>query len=675
MNCRPFASRFLMAKTSVVAALFLCLPAPQIAAQVGGSGGEPRISSTTNPTDPMNTDERTKIIERERNLVVHVVGEDKQRLDRQAVVKLTNEERKTVTWQTTTERSEADFIDLPIGKYNVEVSAVGFFTGHTVADIQNPANMVTSEVLMERDPSAIDLDAADANMSPKASKEMKRAVKALKAGDLKQGQKRLQNTEKLAPSSPQLKFLFGYLYFQKKDFDAAQKYLSEAATINPRYSQALILLGRVQLLRQQYGDASKNLEKAVEGDPDNWMAYNLLADSYFKQQQYQKAAEEAQLAVDKGRRDGAAAQLVLGQALANLGRTPQAIAALEAYLDTAPKSATAPQAQELLRQLQQHQKIAAGASTAASETVIFKPVGDEDFLGDSKLPDTAWQPPSIDRAPPPVAKGAPCPVENVIGGAGRGVEQFVDDIARFAAIEDLLHERLDDLGNPTTKDTRKFDYAASISQPRPGTILVDEYRSEHYGMETLPDYFADKGFAALALVFHPAMRDEFQMECEGLGEWHGQATWLVHFRQRSDRPNHIQAYLVGNNTYPVSLKGRAWVTADKLQIIRIETEMINPLPEIHLLAEHQITEYGPVPFGKKKVELWLPKTAEVYMHFRGRRYYRKHTFEKYMLFSVDETQKDREAKHEQIGPGSTSPHKHKWWRAQNGKAASGLPRG
>jgi hypothetical protein len=36
-------------------------------------------------------------------------------------------------------------------------------------------------------------------------------------------------------------------------------------------------------------------------------------------------------------------------------------------------------------------------------------------------------------------------------------------VARFAGIEDLLHERLDSFGYPTTKETRKFNYVVSIA--------------------------------------------------------------------------------------------------------------------------------------------------------------------------------------------------------------------
>jgi hypothetical protein len=247
----------------------------------------------------------------------------------------------------------------------------------------------------------------------------------------------------------------------------------------------------------------------------------------------------------------------------------------------------------------------------------------------------AWQPPGIDHAKPAVASGVPCPSGKVADEAGQRVEQLVNDVGKFAAVEDLLHERLDEMGNPTTKENRKFDYSATISKGKTlGVMEVDEYRTQRYGTEGLPDHIADHGFAAWALVFHPAMRDAFQVICEGLGEWRGQATWLVHFQQRRDQPNHIHGYIVGSRIYPVDMKGRAWITADKFQVVRIESEMISPLPEIQLLAEHQITEYGPVPFAAKNVELWLPKSVEVYLHFRGRRYYRRHTFERFMLFSV-----------------------------------------
>jgi len=138
------------------------------------------------------------------------------------------------------------------------------------------------------------------------------------------------------------------------------------------------------------------------------------------------------------------------------------------------------------------------------------------------------------------------------------------------------------------------------------------------------------------------VRDNFEMSCEGLGDWHGQATWLVHFRQRDDRINSMHSYKVGDRLYSVKLKGRAWITADKFQIVRVEAEMVSPMPEIQLLSEHQVVEYGPVPFPKKNISLWLPKSAEIYVDFRKHRFYRRHSFDHYMLFSVDSEEKRKE---------------------------------
>ena len=70
--------------------------------------------------------------------------------------------------------------------------------------------------------------------------------------------------------------------------------------------------------------------------------------------------------------------------------------------------------------------------------------------------------------------------------------------------------------------------------------------------------------------------------------------------------------------------------------------MVSPLPEIQLLGEHQTVEYGPVPFPKKNTSLWLPKSAEIYFDFRKHRYYRRHSFDHYMLYADDTEEKRKE---------------------------------
>jgi hypothetical protein len=217
--------------------------------------------------------------------------------------------------------------------------------------------------------------------------------------------------------------------------------------------------------------------------------------------------------------------------------------------------------------------------------------------------------------------------------SGERVKTLVDSIAQFAATEDMLHEQLDPSGNPITKVNRKYDYAASITEAIPGYLQIDEYRNDHYGIADLPDRIVTTGFVSLALVFHPDMRENFAITCEGLGDWHGQATWLMHFRQRDDKPARMADLVVGGQSYPIKLKGRAWITANTFQVVRIESELASGLPL--LAVQHQIAEYGPVHFQKKNIDLWLPQNVDLFFELNKHRYYRRHSFDHYMLFATN----------------------------------------
>jgi tetratricopeptide (TPR) repeat protein len=567
-------------------------------------------------------------------------------LDRQALLKLVHPVDRSVTFQTTEGNAQGVFTNIPYGDYEVEVSAVGYLSEHKELKVMNSVRPLQMDVVLHHDPAAINLDGADTVMSPKARKDAKRAIALLKSGNLADAQKQLDRAYQQSPSSPDLNFLLGYLYFQKKDFGQAGNYLGTAASLSPHNAQALTLLGRAGLERHDYPAARSELEEAVLADAENWLPHNLLADAYLHQKDYGKARDEAQIALIKGQRESSGvtspARLVLGQALVGLGHDQEGIQALTAFLDESPRHPLAGEVRTLISEIKGRDS---ESESAGGTTITERHISGVDPLAAMSVPPLsvrAWQPPGVDDIPPAVASTVACPSWQVIEESGKRVQEFVEDVARFAAVEDLFHQALDTYGIPVRTETRKYNYVASISEPELGSISVDEYRAEKLTLAGYPDQIASTGFAALALVFHPHMRDSFVMTCEGLGDWHGQASWLVHFRQRDDRPGRMQSYKVGNRIRAVDLKGRAWITAGKFQIVRIEAEMVRPMPEIQLLSEHQVVEYGPVPFPKKNAALWLPKSAEIYFDFRKHRYYRRHTFDHYMLYSVDTDEKRKE---------------------------------
>jgi tetratricopeptide (TPR) repeat protein len=579
-------------------------------------------------------------------------------LDRQALLKLVDSTTQAATWQTTEDTSQGVLTNIAYGTYELEVSAVGYLSTHKEVRVMSSLRPSRIDIVLRRDPDAVDLDVASALLSPKVRRETKRAVSDLKSGRLKEAQKQLDEAYKLSPSSPELNFLLGYLYFQKKDFSQADTFLGAATNLKPHNAQALTLLGRTGLEQQDYPAARSALEQAVMADAENWLPHNLLADTYLRQQNYEKARDEAQIAIAKGKNAASPAQLVLGQALVSMGHDDEAIQALKLFLQESPNHPMSGQVRTLIAEIQEHnirqhqigdhQAVPVSAdnsdrsnNVAVAETHLsgIDPLA---ALAAPSLSMKSWNPPGIDDAKLALAPGVVCPSAQVMEESGKRVQELVQDVARFAAVEDLFHQSLDPFGLPIRTETRKYNYVASISEPEPGSLTVDEYRADKLTLSGYPDQIASTGFAALALVFHPDMRDNFDMLCEGLGDWHGQATWLVHFRQREDRPNHMHSYKVGNQVHSVALKGRAWITADKFQIVRMEAEMVKSMPEIQLLSEHQTVEYGPVPFPKKNTSLWLPKSAEIYFDFRKHHYYRRHSFDHYMLYSVDTDEKRKE---------------------------------
>lgn len=580
-------------------------------------------------------------------VIIKVWAEGKgNHLDRQALLRLISSETHSAVYQTTEDNAQGVFTDVAFGAYEVEASAVGYISQHRELTVLNAMSPQEIELVLQRDPDAIHLDVGDTVMTPKARKDAKRAIAMLNSGNFKGAQRHLDDAFGMSPGSPDLNFLLGYLYFQKKDFAMAQTYLETATSLNPKDVQAFTLLGRASLEQKDYGSARSALEHAVLVDGENWLPHNLLADAYLHQKNFDKAENEAQVAISKGKSasktDTSPAQLVLGQALVGMGNYEQGVEALNLFLKQAPQHPLAGDVRALIAQIEERGSSPTQADNSAKFEVHLSGVDPLAAVGAPVLSVKTWQPPGVDEVKPQVAIDTECPGPRVIEESGNRVQEFVDDVSRFAAVEDLFHQALDVYGIPIRTENRKYNYVASISEPEPGFIAVDEYRSEKLTTVGYPDQIASTGFAALALVFHPHMRENFAMTCEGLGDWRGQASWLVYFRQRHDRPSRMQTYNLGNKSYAVGLKGRAWITADKFQIVRIEADMVSPMPEIQLLSEHQAVEYGPVPFASKNTTLWLPKSAEIYFDFRKHRYYRRHSFDHYMLYSVDSEEKRKE---------------------------------
>jgi hypothetical protein len=251
----------------------------------------------------------------------------------------------------------------------------------------------------------------------------------------------------------------------------------------------------------------------------------------------------------------------------------------------------------------------------------------------------------VDEVVPAVAVDVPCSLSTVLHGAGQRAEQLLGTLQKFNASERVEHYKLNAAGVPGAADVRSFDYVVTVSHDAQGAFQMQEYRNGGVvRAQQFPSGIRTANLSEHGLIFHPLLAPGFHFTCEGLGEWKGRPSWLVQFEEKKNDLNPFRSYVINGFSYPLQLTGRAWIDAGTYQVLRLESDLLKPVEKIHLTREHIAIEFASVKFRTRNQQLWLPQTAELYVEWNGRRFYRRHTFSNFKIFSTDSTEEVRAPK-------------------------------
>jgi tetratricopeptide (TPR) repeat protein len=584
--------------------------------------------------DPQSTLDVATSMMRAADIDIYVKGPDGVPVPGPFVVTLSKLTGKFYN-QETGKKGYVRFNSVPTDEYSAQVVVPGYLVVTKRIEAPEPTLVkVTIEVQPNPDAEDAASSAALLVLAPKAQREVGKALEALRANKPTDARSHLESAHRAAPTSAEVEYLLGVYSSQMNDQRQANSHWIKTLELDPKHLSALLAVSFGLLHENKGAEAMPYLNRAVEADPSSWRAHALLAEALVLQGQRDEAVKQAERAIGLGRERAASVQLILARALAGRGDTERAINVLQAYVQGHPADALASKDLERLKNPQPGDA-SGNDATAAREM-------DAVTAAATALPvPSNWLPPDVDEKVPPVEAGASCSVDDVVSKSGKQLMELVKDVDRFAATESLTHESVNKYGLASSPEKRKFDYVVSIQEVQHGYLNVEEYRNAGGSPADFPDGVATNGLPALVLIFHPYNAMNFEMTCEGLARWNGGLAWQVHFKQRTDRPNTIKRYRIGADgpSYPVALKGRVWISADNYQIVRLETDLVAPVPQIRLVADHTAIEYGPVKFSKGNVNMWLPQSAEVYYDWKGRRIHRRHSFSNYLLFGVEDKQK------------------------------------
>jgi tetratricopeptide (TPR) repeat protein len=549
------------------------------------------------------------------------------------------------------ESGKAHFGECPKTMLTAQVVASGFDTATKKFEIREENEVkVSIDLRPMSDREAAATDRGIAALNPKAQKSVGKALENMRANKFPNAQAELTSAQRFAPESADIEYLMGVCASRSNDSASAKAHWMRALTLNPNQLSALLALSQNLLLAHDTTQANIYLHRAVEAEPTAWRAHMLLAQADLLDRKNDEAVTEAERAIELGHDSASSVQPLLAHALFETGEKDRANQILKTYIKAHPKDENAAHLYERLNA----PRTVSVSSAAHSPSAID--VSEADVDSAEPLPPN-WLPPDIDEKVPAVEPGTACVATDVVQKAGEQIVNLIHDVDRFTATETMTHESVNKFGIAALPEKRRFDYLVSIQSSPAGPLSVSEYRNGGGTQGQFPDGIATNGLPALVLIFHPYYATNYDMVCEGLARTSRGLAWQIHFRQLPDKTNGIKSYQFGMNgpNYEVKLKGRAWISTDNYGIIRLESDIVAPIPQIRLMADHTNIEYGPVNFREANTTLWLPQSAEVYFAWLGRRIHRRHEFSNYLLFGIDDQQHIGDPKAAQEGAPAAKP--------------------
>ena len=142
------------------------------------------------------------------------------------------------------------------------------------------------------------------------------------------------------------------------------------------------------------------------------------------------------------------------------------------------------------------------------------------------------------------------------------------------------------------------------------------------------------GFGGIWMMFEPTYRKEFSFRYLGLQKVEKRETVVVAFAQNPERALTPGVISMGGGSCTYFTQGVVWIDPATHQIVRLETDLLAPLTELHVTRLHSETDFAEVRIPARALTLWLPSKVEINWQTPEQAGAERHRYSEYRLFGA-----------------------------------------
>ena len=369
-----------------------------------------------------------------------------------------------------------------------------------------------------------------------------------------------------------------------------------------------------------YQPGSRIIRARSGGYPQNVLALQELGRTLVAQKNWEAADQYLEKALQSGAGDDA--RLLRIRALLELGDVDESARELDHYIAGREIKDLPPAARALSGDVKARQDL---LSHNQVKSIIVQPT--EDLI--AAIPELQGLKAATDQSM----------LEEVIQKTGEGVDTFFKTFQNTVSLEKVRQERLGKDGKTKASLDHEFQYLLLADAQRPG-LGIEEHRSTAEGQDSEltglhQGLMLTSGFASASSVFHPVNRSGADFRYLGKQTLDGHEAYVIAFAQKPQTAKMVTRFVTDKGSALILTQGVAWIDVTTFHILRLHTNLLNPLPGVRLQRQTTDIQFHQVALNGGSTNLWLPQEVKVMVDWRGRILRNQHSYYDFRLFNVE----------------------------------------